>query len=89
MLLAPTWGPHGAQKCPGGLQALIWCPPAPFGEHFLFIFDELSTLVSHSFHVMFLFVFACVLVFALFFEGFDALILKVGSPRSLKPWVAA
>ena len=24
-----------------------------------------------------------------FFEGFEALILKIGSPRSLKPWVAA
>ena len=67
MLLAPTLGPHGAQKRPGGLQALIWCPPGPFGEHFLLIVDEFSTLVSHSFHVMFLFISACVLVLALCF----------------------
>ena len=26
---------------------------------------------------------------SLFFEGFEAFILKNGSPRSLKPWVAA
>ena len=38
---------------------------------------------------MFLFVFACGLVFALFFAGYEAFIVTVGSPRSLKPWVAA
>ena len=86
VLLAPTLGPHGAQKRPGGLQALISCPPGPFWEHFLLIFDDFSTLVSHSFHVMFLFVFACLLVLPLCFWKASK---KVGSPRSLKPWLAA
>ena len=31
--LAATLGPHGAQRRPGGLQALIWCPPGPLGKH--------------------------------------------------------
>ena len=48
------------------------------------------TLVSHLFRVLFLFVCACVLVFALCLWGASKpIILKVGRPRSLKPWVAA
>ena len=33
-LLAATLGPHGAQRRPGGLQALVGCPPGTLGEHF-------------------------------------------------------
>ena len=32
---APLAGHFGAQRRPGGLQALIWCPPGPLGKHLL------------------------------------------------------
>ena len=85
-LLAATLGPHGAQRRPGGLEALIGCPPGPLGEHFWWF----STLVSHAFRVIFLFVFACVFAFGLCFSGLWSLrFFEFGNPRSLKPWVAA
>ena len=79
-LLAPTLGRHGAQKRPRGLRALIWCPSGPLGELIFFIFVVFSSLVSHSFRGMFLFVFACVLVFALCFLGSSKLEFWVWKP---------
>ena len=61
--LAPTLGPHGAQKRPGGLQALIFDPPGTIFHLFLMIFD----LFSHILLLRFVCVFVCVLVFAPFF----------------------
>ena len=80
--MAPRGAPEASRPSFGALRA-------PSGSICCFIFDDFSTFVSHSFPVMFLFVFAWVLVFALFFEGFEALTLKFLTPRSLKPWVAA
>ena len=37
-LLAPTLGPHGSQKCPGGLQAFIFDPPGALRGAFLLNF---------------------------------------------------
>ena len=83
--LGPTWRPEAPRRPPGP----DFVPPGPLRGAFLLSL-MCSTLVSHSSHVMFLFVFACVLVFALlFFEDVDALISEFRSPRSLKPWVAA
>ena len=53
-LLAPTLGPHGAQKCPGGLQALIFDPPgAPWGPFSLMMFDMFSSWFAAPFRVRF------------------------------------
>ena len=76
--LKRSWRSRWAQRRPGGLQALIWCPPGPFDPRFSFV----------PCHVILRFRLRA-RVRSLFFEGFEALILKVGSPRSLKPWVAA
>ena len=59
----PTWRPEAPRRPPGP----DFVPSGPLLGAFFAHFDEFSTLVSHSFHVMFLFVFACVLVFALCF----------------------
>ena len=65
-LLAPTLGPHGAQKCPGGLQALIFDPPGtPWGP---FFFDFL--VILHGFPDVLLRRFICVFVFVLVFAPF-------------------
>ena len=42
-----------AKKRPGGLQALISCPPGPLGEHSWLHLYVVSILVSLSFNVMF------------------------------------
>ena len=66
--LAAAWGPHGARKRPGGLQAFIFDPPGPpWGA---FFFDV--HLFSHGFlHVLLrrlVGVVVFVLVFAPFFS---------------------
>ena len=58
--MAPRGAPEASRPSFGALRA-------PSGSIFGFIFDDFSTFVSHSFPVMFFFVFACVLVFALCF----------------------
>ena len=89
-LLAATLGPHGVQRRPGGLRALIWCSPAPLREQFLRLFlmtfricvffRSVSSSSSSSL--------ACSSSFSVF-EGFEAFVSKVGNPRTLKPGVAA
>ena len=58
---------HGAQKRPGSLQALIWCPLGPFGGIFSLMFDAFPHLISRPFRLMFSLVFASWLVCALCF----------------------
>ena len=69
----PPWADMAPRSAPEPSEPSFGALRAPFGKHLFFIFGDCSTLVSHSFRVMFLFVFACVLVFALcFLVGFEA-----------------
>ena len=82
--------PRAAQKRPGNLQALIWCPLGPFGGIISLMFAAFPNLISRSFRLLFSLVFASLLVCALcLFKGWEAFIFKVGTPRFLKPWLAA
>ena len=89
-LLAPTLGPHGARKRPGGLQAFIFDPPGPPWGAFFYDF--------HVFFHMVFFMFYCAVLFACssacsssrpFFGNLQVEKIKVESPGSLNPWVAA
>ena len=64
--LAAAWGPHGARKRPGGLQAFIFDPPGPPWGAFFFDFH----VFSHGFLHVLLRRLVCVVVFVLVFAPF-------------------
>ena len=89
-LLAPTLGPHGARKRPGGLQAFIFDPPGPPWGAFFFDFHAFSTWFSSCFTEPFgLPVRLRARLRALCFCKLQVEKIKVESPGSLNPWVAA
>ena len=88
-LLAPTLGPHGARKRPGGLQAFIFDPPGPPWGAFVFDVHAFSHGFLHVLLSRFVCLFVFVLVFAPLFCNLQVENIKVESPGCLNPWVAA
>ena len=103
-VLAAPWGPGGPQVVPGGLPEASRRSFRSFRNNVSSILASLLVLfaavlapvlgpprLSFSFapcHVLIPFRWRA-RVRSLFLEGFEALSWKIGSPRSLKPWVAA
>ena len=103
-VLAAPWGPLGPQVVPGGLPEASRRSFRSFSEQFWLHFcivlgyfcscsrSRLGTsaivFLIRSVSCSYSFSLACSCSL-LVFKGFEALILKIGSPQSLKPWVAA
>ena len=93
----PRWSPEASRRPPGGHLGHFRNNCGSILASFLYIFAAVLAPVlgpprsSFSFapcHVLIPFRWRA-RVRSLFLEGFEALNWKIGSPRSLKPWVAA